>query len=67
MNRQQLTTKMAEVIAGLQVPVSMASEVPGMLGVAEAPARELMGLVGGWAEPEEFVTAFNRILNEEDV
>jgi len=72
MTRDELIALLARVIAGLQAPVSMAHELREMgggspLGVAEEPARELMGLVGGWAKPEEYEKAFKRILEPKSV
>lgn len=64
MDREELITTLAEVIAGLQVPISISGELgQTILGVADAPARKLLGLVGGWAKPEEFAAAFTKILD----
>ena len=64
MTRDELIQTLAEVIAGLQVPISISGELgTKVLGVADAPARKLLGLVGGWAKPEEFATAFTKILD----
>ena len=67
MERAELITTLAEVIAGLQVPISISGELgTKVLGVADAPARKLLGLVGGWAKPEEFELVFKRILEGDD-
>ncbi len=53
---------MAQVIQGMGVPMSM-----GMpLGMADAPLRELMGLVPGWATSSEYEVAFLEILDGDD-
>ncbi len=64
MTRDELIKTIAEVMAGLQVPISISGEMGvNVLGVADAPARELLGLVGGWAKPEEFEAAFTKIID----
>lgn len=53
MTREELIAKLASVLAGLQVPLSIDGKV--MLGAANEPYREILAASGfGWRTAEEF-------------
>lgn len=61
MTKQEFVTKVALLVAGLQMPVSLG--VP--LGTAREPWADLHGLLrSGWHEPKEYEAAFMEILND---
>ncbi len=59
MNKNQLIELLALSLAGLQAPMSMGM---ALLGTAEAPLREIMGIAPGWATAEEYEEIFAEIL-----
>jgi hypothetical protein len=61
MDKAELIRKLAEIVDGLQVPVSL--KVP--IGTADLPAREIMGAVGfGWKNVDDFEGFFKKVLEE---
>jgi hypothetical protein len=53
MTREELIAALANVLAGLQVPLSIDGKV--MLGAANEPYREILAEVGfGWHNAEQF-------------
>lgn len=54
-DRDRTITLLAQVLSGLQAPLSLGIGM-GILGAAEAPYRELLGSMSGfgWRNPAEF-------------
>jgi hypothetical protein len=62
-NRDKLIARLAQLLAGLQVPVSMSMP----LGTADDPARELMADAGfGWKNVEDFERYLRKTLDGKD-
>ena len=59
MTRDELIRYIAEIVEGLQVPISMSMP----LGTADAPIRELMNLNHGWATIAEREETIREILD----
>ena len=61
MKKQEVVRLMAEVLAGLQMPISLGMQ----LGTAREPWGKLKDLAGfGWHDADEFETVLNEALTE---
>jgi hypothetical protein len=68
LTREATIDAIAKVLAGLQVPLSMAGQMPGgsnrLLGAADEPYRALLAESGfGWRDAADFATWLHKVLD----